>query len=95
MPASLVTAMPYPAGTRMGLLAPGLFEAGDVPHLAALLAPRRLTVAGGLSSEGKALEQKPLEQAFAFTHKVYGLLKADTALLIQAQMKPEEIAARL
>jgi dienelactone hydrolase len=95
MPASLVTATAYPAGTRMGLLAPGLFEVGDVPHIAALLAPRRLTVAGGRSSEGKALDQKPLEQAFAFTQRMYRLLKAGDALLVKAQIKPEDVAARL
>jgi dienelactone hydrolase len=95
MPASLVTATAYPAGTHMGLLAPGLFTAGDVPHLAALVAPRRLTVAGGVSAQGKPLEQKALEQAFAFTHKVYGLLKSSEALVVQAQIEPAQIAVRL
>src|SRR5262249_667494 len=50
---SLVTQAAYPPGTCMGLLAPGLLRAGDVPHLAALTAPRRLVVAGGRSAEGK------------------------------------------
>src|SRR5262245_7619991 len=35
LPATLLTPRPYPDGTRMGLLAPGLFKVGDVPHLAA------------------------------------------------------------
>ncbi len=95
MPASLVTTTAYPAGTHMGLLAPGLFDAGDVPHLAALLAPRRLVVAGGLSAQGKALEQKPLEQAFAFTGKVYGLARAKEQLLVAAGLDAAKIAARL
>jgi hypothetical protein len=95
MPASLVTTTAYPTDTPMGLLAPGLFEAGDVPHLAALVAPRTLTVAGGLSAQGKELEQKALEEAFAFTHTVYGLLKAQRALEVRPRMKADEIAARL
>ena len=95
MPASLVTTTAYPTGTHMGLLAPGLFDAGDVPHLAALLAPRRLIVAGGLSAQGKALGQKPLEQAFAFTRKVYGLLKSGDALQIEESLEAAKIAARL
>jgi hypothetical protein len=95
MPASLVTTTAYPTGTHMGLLAPGLFEAGDVPHLAALLAPRQLIVAGGTSVEGKALEQRALEQAFAFTRLVYVLSKAKEQLLLGAKLKPADIAAKL
>jgi dienelactone hydrolase len=95
MPASLVTTTAYPTDTPMGLLAPGLFEAGDVPHLAALVAPRTLIVAGGLSPQVKELEQKALEEAFAFTRTVYGLLKAERALEVRAKMKADETAARL
>src|SRR5262249_42937070 len=45
LPVTLLTTKAYPDGTRMGLLAPGLFKVGDVPHLAAMSAPRRLIVA--------------------------------------------------
>jgi dienelactone hydrolase len=85
MPASYVTKAGYPDGTRMGLLAPGLFRAGDVPHLAALLAPTRLLVAGGRTAEGKELDGDGLKPAFAFTRKVYGLLKAGDALRVEAK----------
>lgn len=86
-PVSLVARTGYAAGMRMGLLAPGLLRVGDVPHLAALVAPGRLLVAGGVAPEGKALDEKALTKALAFTRKVYGLEKADRALKVQAAAK--------
>jgi dienelactone hydrolase len=85
----------YPAGTRMGLLAPGILRSGDVPHLAALVAPRKLVIAGGFSSAGKKLDAKGLESAFAFTRKVYGLLKADSALVVRAALPAGDLAGQL
>ncbi len=94
-PVSYVTEQAYPAGTHMGLLAPGLFRVGDVPHLAALAAPRRLVVAGGVSSDGKAAAEKRLKEAFDFTASVYKLHRADAKLTVAATMKPEELATAL
>jgi dienelactone hydrolase len=92
---TLVTSTAYPEGTRMGLLAPGLFRAGDVPHLAALSAPRKLVIAGAFAPDGKKLDGKALQEAFAFTAKVYGLVKAEKSLTVRDGMKPEEVAAAL
>ena len=87
MPTSyLTTATAYPDGTRMGLLAPGILKAGDIPHLAALNAPRKVVVSGGTAS-GKALEPKGVEEAFAFTRKVYRFHKADAALTIRGKLE--------
>jgi pimeloyl-ACP methyl ester carboxylesterase len=94
-PASYVTDRPYPDGTHMGLLAPGLLRVGDVPQLAALSAPRRLVVAGGLSSQGKPLAEKALKEAYNFTTSVYKLHKAEAKLTVAATLKPEELAAAL
>jgi dienelactone hydrolase len=94
-PASYVAEQAYPEGTHMGLLAPGLFRVGDVPQLAALAAPRRLLVAGGLSSQGKPLAEKALKDAYAFTTSVYKLHKAEAKLNVAAALKPEELAAAL
>ncbi len=82
-PTSYVTTIGYPDKTRMGLLAPGLLKAGDVPHLAALVGPTRLLVAGGRTAEGKELDGDGLASAFAFTRKVFGLLKAGDALKVE------------
>jgi dienelactone hydrolase len=79
---TLVTEQAYADGTRMGLLAPGLLRAGDVPHLAALAAPRRLAVSGGVTAEGRKQTEAQLREAFAFTRKVYGLVKAERRLTV-------------
>jgi dienelactone hydrolase len=76
VPASFITDRAYPPGTRMGLLAPGILRVGDVPHLAALAAPRKLVLAGAVGPDGKALAERPLRAAFAFTGKIYGLVGA-------------------
>jgi dienelactone hydrolase len=94
-PASLVPEGAYPAGTRMGLLAPGLLHAGDVPQLAALVAPARLIVAGGVSAAGKKLDAKGLAEAFAFTRKVYAAVKAEERLLVRGDLAAEKLALHL
>ena len=81
---SLVTDTPYAVGTLMGLLAPGLLKVGDVPHLAALVAPKRLVIAGGVSPQGRKLTQKELEAAFRFTSGVYEAMKMGDWLTIAA-----------
>jgi hypothetical protein len=60
----------------MGVLAPGVLSLGDVPHLAALIAPRRLAVAGGVSPQGKKVKADALQEAFAFTSGIYKLVKS-------------------
>jgi dienelactone hydrolase len=79
-PSTFVTDEAYPPGTSMGLLAPGILRLGDVPHLAALAAPRRLMLANALSSQGKPLTGKALDGAFDFTRRVFGLYKAEAKL---------------
>lgn len=83
--ATFVTDAPYAGGTPMGILAPGILKVGDMPHLAALIAPKRLIIAGGVSPQGKKLTQKELEAAFAFTSGVYKTLKAADKLTIVAE----------
>jgi hypothetical protein len=69
----------------MGILAPGILKVGDIPHLAGLVAPRRLVIAGGVSPQGKKLTQKELEEAFRFTTAVYKATKASDWLTITAE----------
>jgi dienelactone hydrolase len=92
---TFITQQAYPAGTSMGLLVPGLFRAGDIPQLLALAAPSRVIIAGGLSNQGKPLDQKGLNTAFAFTRRMYGLLKASEALMVREKMEPAEVAKML
>lgn len=82
--ATLVTDAPYASGTPMGILAPGILKVGDISHLAALLAPKRLVIAGAVSPQGKKLSEKELEEAFRFTTAVYKAVKAQDKLTIVA-----------
>ena len=94
-PATLVSEETYGAGTRMGLLAPKLFSVGDAPHLAALGAPRRLVIAGGVTPQGKKMSLKEIREGYAFTREVYDLNKAGDRLSLLEEVKPEELAALL
>ena len=88
-PATYVTEHAYGAGTRMGLLAPGILKVGDIPQpLAALAAPRRLFLAGAVTPQGKKLADKDMPSAFRFTRDVYKLLDADKQLQVREQATP-------
>jgi dienelactone hydrolase len=72
----------YASGTPMGLLHPGLLKAGDLPHFASLIAPRPLSIVNGVTPGGKKLTENEIKEAFAFTRKVYEVLKASEKLSI-------------
>jgi dienelactone hydrolase len=61
------------SGVPMGLIVPNLLETADVSQLAALVAPNRLVIAGGVEPTGKPAR---MADAFRFTRKVYGLTKS-------------------
>jgi hypothetical protein len=94
-PASFVTDQEYAAGARMGLLAPGMLRVGDIPHLAALVAPRQLQIIGGLSSQGKRLDDKALKEFFAFTAEISALHGKEARLTVAAEKSAKEIAEAL
>ena len=93
MPVTYVTETAYPAGTRMGLLAPGILRLGDIPQLAALSAPRRLILADGTTAQGKKLTEKYLKEAFAFTRDMYKLYKAGNKLTLTEGTRVEDLVA--
>jgi hypothetical protein len=71
--ASYVSDVPY-QGQRLGLMAPGILrEVGDVAHLAALCAPRRLVMAGGVRGGGESLTAEQRRTTFAFASRVWRL----------------------
>jgi dienelactone hydrolase len=92
---SYITSEAYPTGTRMGVLAPGILSVGDVPHLAALAAPRRLLIAEARTQQDRALGGKELREAFAFTRTVYRVLQRENALTLQATLAIKEAVAAL
>src|SRR5262249_35635952 len=92
---SYVTAQAYATGTSMGLLAPGILKVGDIPQIAALSAPRRLVISGGISPQGKRLTEKELKDAYGYTSAMYKVLGMGERLIIRGEMKAEEIAGKL
>ncbi len=95
LPVSYVTDQPYPAGTRMGLLTPGILRVGDIPHLAALACPRKLQIIGGVKPQGGKADAKELANAFAFTKAVYQLYKQTGRFTLVETAKPEDIIKAL
>jgi sugar lactone lactonase YvrE/dienelactone hydrolase len=80
--ASFVTDEPY-TNQRLGTLAPGILrDVGDVGHLAALCAPRRVVIAGGVSGGGKALKADELAAAYEPAAKAFKLLGREKDFVI-------------
>jgi hypothetical protein len=87
--ASYVTEEPY-TGQRLGLMAPGILrDVGDVAHVAALAAPKRVVIAGGVGGNGKPLTADQLRDVFAPAARAWELTKAPKELVI----RPETDAA--
>lgn len=96
-PLSLIPdATGYPNGFRMGLLAPGLFRAGDVPQLLALLAPRPIMVSGGQSANFQDLDAEPAtrDALLTFPRQIYQAHKAGDRLLV-GKLPPTTVAEKL
>jgi dienelactone hydrolase len=94
-PVTYVTEEAYAPGTRMGLLAPGILRAGDIPHLAAVCAPRRLLVSGGITPQGTKVKEKQLQEAYAFTAGIYKLHKKADRLTVAEEVAAGDLAAML
>jgi dienelactone hydrolase len=94
-PVTFLTDKAYADGWTMGLLAPGILRIGDIPHLAALSAPRQLIVTGGIDAAGGKLAGRQLAEAFAFAQAMYRLIGAKDRLLVQEKTSPEELARLL
>ncbi len=84
MLASFVSAEPF-QGHRMATFVPRLLDAGDVPRLAALLAPRRLLVVGPVDAQSRPLNDQDCSAAFRLTEHIYKMCQAEH----QFQVTPE------
>ncbi len=93
--ASFKSDVPY-VNQRLGTMAPRILrDAGDIPHLAALLAPRKLVVSGGVTGGGEALAADKLRELFAYTQKIYRLHGFEAHLAVIPAEKPEDLVRRL
>ena len=74
--ASFISDTPF-ENQRLGILPNGIIrDVGDVSHIAAMIAPRRLTIIGGVKGSGVPLSAAELEEQFSPTEKVYELTNA-------------------
>ena len=91
MLASYVTEEPY-QGQRLGIMAPGILrDAGDVAHLASIVAPRRLVVAGGVTGGGKPLDEVALRRVFEVTRQAYAIERTPEQFHLLPIADPSEI----
>jgi len=82
MLASFVTDEPL-ANQRLGTLAPGILrDVGDIGHIAALCAPKRVVIAGGVSGGGKTLTTDELATAYAPASSAFKLLGKEKDFVI-------------
>ena len=80
--ASYVTDEPY-RGQRLGLMAPGILrDVGDIAHLAALVAPRAVTISSGVTGSGKPLNSQSLNEHFAISRAAFIQYEASASLKI-------------
>jgi hypothetical protein len=78
--ASYVSDVPY-QGQRLGVIVPRiLLDVGDVPHIAALAAPRPVVIAGGVSGGGQSLDADQLRKAYEPASRAFSLLGSKGAL---------------
>ena len=93
--ASYVTREPYPQGTPMGILVPGILRVGDIPHIAALAAPRRLLIAESRTAQNGAMNEKEQRDAFAFARHIYRVLGRENALTLPPAFQAKDALAAL
>jgi pimeloyl-ACP methyl ester carboxylesterase len=79
----------------MGLIAPNLLDVADVGRLAALVAPARLVVAGGVEPSGAPASPTRRAKAFGFTRAVYRLLGVEHRLTLLDSADPSAFARSL
>lgn len=93
--ASFVSEVPYEK-QRLGIMAPGMLrDVGDISHLAALVSPRRVVIAGGVDGSGQALSEEELKTRYAWTTAIFQLDESSVNLRILSDTDPKAIAASL
>jgi dienelactone hydrolase len=66
----------------MGLIVPNLLETADVGQLAALVAPARMVIAGGVEPSSERATPARIAEGFGFTRSVYATLKSADRLTL-------------
>ena len=93
--ASYVSRTPY-RKQRLGIMVPGILrDVGDLPHLAALLAPRRLVMAAPVDGAGQTLTDANWQQSHRYTQAVYRFEQAAGELRYLPTSTPDSVVAAL
>lgn len=88
---SFVCDTPY-EGQRLGTLANGILrDVGDIQHIAALIAPRRLTVLSPVNGRNERLDEALMKQTFKTTADIYSQLGAASEFTVSSAETAEEI----
>jgi cephalosporin-C deacetylase-like acetyl esterase len=89
--ASYVSDVPYKS-QRLGVMAPAILrEVGDVAHLTALCAPRRVVIAGGVLGSGEQITADQRQQLFTFSRRIWGLMGAEKGFRLVSSNSLSEI----
>ncbi len=81
--ASYVTDEPY-RNQRLGLMVPGILrDVGDIPHIASLIAPRRVTIVGGVTGGGQTIHGDDLTKQFRPTQEIFAKQSAARQFRVQ------------
>lgn len=92
--ASYISDAPYEK-QRLGIMAPGIVrDVGDIQHLAALVAPRKLMIAGGVNGAGKDLDEAALKRQYECTQHVYSLEQAAGEFTILPSIEVADIVGK-
>lgn len=70
---------------QLSNVVPGALALYDLPDLAALIAPRRLTIKSPVDPSGRPVSQAELEEAYASARAAYKAAGAESNLVLQAE----------
>ena len=76
-----------PKTISMSFYVPGILKVGDLPQIAALIAPRELAILDGLNSDMRRIPINEMQDSFKFTSSVYALYGLEKHLHI-LQLRP-------
>jgi dienelactone hydrolase len=92
--ATFVSDVPY-EGQRLGLMVPSILrQVGDVPHLAALVAPRRLLISAPINGAGQEIGEKEWEAHFNYPHRIYSIRRSREKFVVTEQLAAKAFAEK-
>ncbi|NQV25191.1 MAG: acetylxylan esterase [Rhodopirellula sp.] len=93
--ATFVSDTPFES-QRLGILPSGILrDVGDVPHIAALIAPRKVTIIGGVNGAGISLNDSDLRKQFAPAGHVFKVSGSADHLAVFPNLDHDDIVRKL